>query len=83
MLITGSQSVFEPRGELVAANCEALTDFGDFSEHFGGFPHARDHVAHRRRMKNLITPCERARQKVLHSDTRFHHVAGFPALRRL
>ena len=31
MLITGIQSVFEPRGELVAANCEILKHFGDFS----------------------------------------------------
>ena len=37
MLITGIQSVFELRGELVAPNCEILTDFGDFSEHFRVF----------------------------------------------
>ena len=83
MLITGIQSVFEPRGELVAPNCEILTHFGRISEFFTAFPNARHHVAHRRRVKNLITPRERARQKVLHSDARFRHVAGFPALRRL
>ena len=81
MLITGIQSVFEPRGELVAPNCEILTDFESFSGFFTGFPNARDHVAHRRRVKNLIIPRERARQKVLHSDARFRNVAGFPALR--
>ena len=81
MLITGIQSVFEPRGELVVANCEVLRDFESFSAFFTGFPNARDNVAHRRRVKNLITPRERARQKVLHSDARFRQVAGFPALR--
>ena len=30
MLITGIQSVFEPRGELVAPNCEILNDFQGF-----------------------------------------------------
>ena len=30
MLITGIQSVFEPRGELVVANCEVLTHFGRY-----------------------------------------------------
>ena len=83
MLITGIQSVFEHRGELVAPNCEILTDFESFSAFFTGFSHARHHVAHRRRVKNLIVPRERAHQKVLHRDTRFRHVAGFPALRRL
>ena len=82
MLITGIQSVFEPRGELVVANCEVLTHSRSFSGYFTGFPNARDHASHRRRVKNLITPRERARQKVLHSDARFRHVAGFPALRR-
>ena len=37
-------------------------------------------VCSRGRVKNLITPRERARQKVLHSDVHFRHVAGFPAL---
>ena len=37
MLITGIQSVFEPRGELVVANCEILKDFGRFSEHLSVF----------------------------------------------
>ena len=83
MLIIGIQSVSEPRGELVVANCEVLTHFERFSAFFTAFPNARDHVAHRRRVKNLMTPRERARQKVLHSDARFRHVAGFPALRRL
>ena len=41
MLITGIQSVFEPRGELVAPNCEILEDFERFSEDFTGFPNAR------------------------------------------
>ena len=38
MLITGIQSVSEPRGELVVANCEILRDFEDFSEFFRVFP---------------------------------------------
>ena len=85
MLITGIQSVFKPRGELVVANCEVLPDFGSFSADFSVF--SQDFrtpgslVCSRGRVKNLMTPRERARQKVLHSDTRFHHVAGFPALR--
>ena len=33
------------------------------------------------RVKNMIILRQRARQKVLDSDARFHHVAGFPALR--
>ena len=81
MLITGIQSVFEPRGELVVPNCEILKDFQRFSAYFTGFPRVRHNVAHRRHVKNLITPHERARQKVLYSDARFRHVAGFPALR--
>ena len=32
MLITGIQSVSEPRGELVAPNCEILKDFQRFSQ---------------------------------------------------
>ena len=40
MLITGIQSVSEPRGELVAPNCEILTDSHGFLEHFTGFPNA-------------------------------------------
>ena len=40
MLITGIQSVFEPRGELVAPNCEILEDSQRFSEFLSGFPHA-------------------------------------------
>ena len=80
MLITGIQSVFEPRGELVVANCEILKHFRGFSQDFrvpGIKPCSGG------RVKNLIIPRERARQKVLHSDARFRHVAGFPALRRL
>ena len=60
-----------------------LGGFQRISAFFTGFPNARHHVAHRRRIENLITPHERARQKVLHRDTRFRHVAGFPALRWL
>ena len=41
MLITGIQSVFEPRGELVAANCEILTESRRIWEFFTGFPNAR------------------------------------------
>ena len=37
MLITGIQSVFEPRGELVVANCEILKDFQRFSQDFRVF----------------------------------------------
>ena len=72
MLITGIQSVYEPRGELVVLNCEVLEHLGAFrriSEDFTGFPHASE---------NLIVPCERARRKVLYADTRFRQVAGFP-----
>ena len=81
MLITGSQSVFEPQGELVAPDCEPLKHFVDFSVDFPGFPNLQDYDSHRRRVKNLITPRERAHQKVLHSDMRFCQVAGFHALR--
>ena len=88
MLITGIESVFEPRGELVAPNCEILEHFRSFSEHFRVFQSFSvdfrmpgSIVCSRGRAKNLMTPRERARQKVLHSDTRFRHVAGFPALR--
>ena len=38
MLITGIQSVFELRGELVAANCEILKHFQRFSEDLSVFP---------------------------------------------
>ena len=38
-------------------------------------------VCSRCRVKNLIIPRERAQQKVLHSDPRCRHIAGFPALR--
>ena len=74
----------------MAPNCEILKDFRDFSEYLGGFQSfSRDfrmscaNVCSRGRAKNLIALRERARQKVLYSDTRFRHVAGFPALRRL
>ncbi len=40
MLITGIESDYEPRGELVMLNCEVLEEFGDISEHFTGFPNA-------------------------------------------
>ena len=39
-LITGIQSVSEPRGELVAPNCEILEDSHGFSKFFTGFPNA-------------------------------------------
>ena len=87
MLITGAQSVFESQGEFVVANCEILKDFQRFSEHFRIFHGIWDFrvpesiVCSRGRAQNLMTPSERARQTVLHSDTRFHQVAGFPALR--
>ena len=90
MLITGVESDYEPRGELMAPNCEILEHFRGFSEDFRGFQSfSQDFrmpgsiVCSRGRVKNLMAPRERARQKVLHSDTRFRHVAGFPALRRL
>ena len=35
-------------------------------------------VCSRGRVKNLIAPRERARQKVLYADARFCQVAGFP-----
>ena len=35
-------------------------------------------VCSRGRVKNLIAPRERARQKVLYADARFRQVAGFP-----
>ena len=90
MLITGIQSVFEPRGELVAPNCEILKHFQRFSQFFTvsqrfsrDFRTPGTKPCSGGRVKNLMTPRERARQKVLHSDTRFRHVAGFPALWRL
>ena len=45
ILITGVQSVFEPRRELVAPNCEILKDFQRFSQHlrvFHGFSERLD-----------------------------------------
>ena len=88
MLITGIQSVFEPRGELVAPNCEILKHFQRFSKHLRAFRRiSRDfrmpgaNLCFRCCTRNRMTPHERCHQKVLHSDTRFRQVAGFPAMR--
>ena len=85
MLITGIESDYGPRGELVAPNCEILQHSGDFSRLFTAFQRiSRDFrmpgltTCSRGRVKNLIAPCERACQKVLYADTRFCQVAGFP-----
>ena len=71
MLITGVQSVVEPRGELLAPNCEILKHFRDFSEDLSvsqsisrDFRMPGSIVCSRGRAKNLMTPRERARQKV-------------------
>ena len=75
MLITGTESDYGLRGELVVPNCEVLEHFGDFSELFRAFQRiSRDFrmpgtiVCSRGRVKNLIAPCERTRQKVLYTE---------------
>ena len=90
MLITGIQSDYGPRGELVVPNCEILEDSRNISELFGVFQRiSRDFrmpgvtTCSSCRVKNMIAPRERARQKVLYTDVLFCQVAGFPVCWRL
>ena len=68
---------------LIVKFSRILGTFRCFSEHFTGFPHAGCHASHSSRVKNLMAPRERARQKVLYADARFCQVAGFPVRWRL
>ena len=60
MLITGIESDYESRGELMVLNCEILKHFVTFQRISRDFRMPGSIVYSRARVKNLMTPRERA-----------------------